>query len=85
MNTVKIADRVESKTQGVNLSFCVEANDENFDSYANVGDMTDEQLAKVAKRYGITPALLSELNSHFDALKEAIHEDLADIWARVQE
>lgn len=83
MNTVSIPDRVESQTQSVKLGFVVDENDEDFNSYTYVEDMTEDQLATVAKRYAVSPELLKEINGHLDSLREAIHNDLADIWAKV--
>lgn len=83
MNSVSIPDRVESAAQNVKLGFRVETPDEDYDSYTEVGSMTDEELQTVATRMGTTPEFLKEINAHFEALKEAVHNDLADIWAKL--
>ncbi len=83
MKTVQIANRVESETQNVSFGFQVDTNDD--DSYMNVTDMNEEQLSVIAVRYNIKPEFLVELDMHFTAMRDAIHSDLADIWARIGE
>lgn len=80
MNTVKVEDRVESETQRNYWGFCTVENDETLDSFKDVGDMTDEELASVAKRFGTTPEFMSEINSYLASLRESIHNDLSQIW-----
>lgn len=83
METANIANRVESNTKRGKLGFLIEEDDENFDSFTNVEDMTEEELAKVAVRYQVAPEFITEINDHLDALRAAIHEDLADIWDKL--
>lgn len=83
MKTVSIPDRVESETETIKLGFCVEENDEGADSWTYVEDMTEEQLKKVADRFKTTPEFITEVSSHFDSLREAVHNDLASIWDKV--
>lgn len=84
MRTVSIADRVESETQGCKLGFVVDENQENYDSFTYVEDMTDEELATIAKRYQTSPAFIQEISGQFQSLADAVHRDLADIWERLK-
>lgn len=84
MQTVSIPDRVRSETEQVTFGFCIKEDDPNFDTLKNVGDMNEEELAIVAARFQISPEFLSEINSYFESLRDAAHQDLADIWARLE-
>jgi predicted RNA-binding protein with EMAP domain len=85
MKTVKVVDQVESYVQALRFGFCVEENDEEFDSYKTVDDMTEAETEKVAKRHGVSAAFLDEIDAAFRDLRDATHRDLADIWARLSE
>jgi hypothetical protein len=85
MQTVKIQDRVESETQKARwvLFLKPEEDDPNYESLVTVSEASDEELAILAKKLKTSPELLTEIASYFQNLQDAIHQDLADIWARL--
>ncbi len=85
MQTVRTEDQVKSEVQGVALGFCVEENDEDYDSYKSVDNMTEEETTKVAKRLKVSPEFLNEVNSTIRDLRDAAHTDLSQMWAKLQD
>jgi hypothetical protein len=83
MQTVQVKEQVKSETQQTNWNLLTEANDENFDSLVAVTDMGEEELTKAAKLLNASPELIREIGSYFESLRDAIHNDLADIWEKV--
>lgn len=45
--------------------------------------VTDEQLLDASKALGVKVEFLKALKSSFDMLREYIHDDLKDIWERL--
>ena len=86
MRTVQIQKRIESDVQDAGLlSFCSEDNDEEYASYMSFSDMSSEQQAKVARRLKVSVELLEGINDALDNIRQAAHQDLAEIWKRQDE
>ena len=84
MQTVQVKDRVESEVGRTHWTLeVVPETDSSEAVFVRVTDMDQEQREKAAKLLNVSPELILELGSHFESLKEAIHNDLVDIWEKV--
>lgn len=84
MRTVSVKDSVKSFTQDVLFGFCVQENDEEWDSWKELQCMDEAELQTVALRLKISPEFLRDLGIYLKNQRDAIHRDLADIWGKLQ-
>lgn len=83
MQTVKTADQVTSEVQGA-WYLRTQENDEEWESGKHVNDMDEAELASAANILKCSPELLSAINEEFNNIREATHNELADIYSRQQ-
>lgn len=76
---------VESRTKDVNLTITMDASSEDFDKWelASLDQLGEEEMAVLAGKLGIDARILTGLATSFESLRDAVHDDLADIWLRM--
>ena len=62
----------------------VVSDDESEDAqFSQISDVTSERMAELAKKWGVTPEFILEIGSELASLRSNVHEDLVDIWDRL--
>jgi hypothetical protein len=74
---------IESWTKDAgDWTFAIDKNDEDTE-FVDFHELTDVRRAEVVSDYGVTEDFLYDLTAHIGTIQDAIHQDLADIWKRL--
>lgn len=63
-------------------TFAIDKDDEDAD-FVDYRELTADRRAEIAHDFGVTEDFIYELTAHISTLQDAIHQDLADIWKRM--
>lgn len=59
--------------------------DSDVTDWEEFADLPEDRISELCERYGVTAEFMDELNGILSSFRNAIHEDLRDIWKRLDE